>query len=197
MIIPKTQRRQLMISTAERTLLGGFVILLALVSSVYFVSSASAAGLTVTPITWNVIGLDSNNVNVGPNNFPVGARVCNTSGGTANNVVATFNWDTSNSFINLRSGSLNPINLGSLANNACRDAYFEVTVSRDANAYNQTRRYYISVAADPSLSGFTSKPREIFVEHLISQNRNSTNDVKLNGVSIPVGGSMSLLVGNS
>jgi hypothetical protein len=41
-------------------------------------SNASAAAvLTISPLTWNVIGLDSNNVNVGPNNFPVGARVCN------------------------------------------------------------------------------------------------------------------------
>ena len=39
----------------------------------------AAASLTVTPLTWNVIGLDSNNVNVGPNHFPIGARVCNTS----------------------------------------------------------------------------------------------------------------------
>ncbi|MEJ2447747.1 MAG: hypothetical protein P8Y37_07375, partial [Anaerolineales bacterium] len=37
----------------------------------------AAASLTIEPLTWNVIGLDSNNVNVGPNNFPVGARVCN------------------------------------------------------------------------------------------------------------------------
>ncbi|KAF0109496.1 MAG: hypothetical protein FD147_2230 [Chloroflexi bacterium] len=35
----------------------------------------AAPSLTITPLTWNVIGLDSNNVNVGPNTFPVGARV--------------------------------------------------------------------------------------------------------------------------
>ena len=33
-----------------------------------------AATLTVTPITWDVIGLDSNNVNVGPNLYLVGVR---------------------------------------------------------------------------------------------------------------------------
>ena len=32
--------------------------------------------MTITPITWNIIGLDSSNVYVGPNSFPVGARVC-------------------------------------------------------------------------------------------------------------------------
>ena len=34
------------------------------------------------PLIWNVIGLDSNNVNVGPNDFPVGARTCNNGGST-------------------------------------------------------------------------------------------------------------------
>ena len=35
-----------------------------------------AQSLTVTPITWNVIGLDSNGPQSGPQHFPVGARVC-------------------------------------------------------------------------------------------------------------------------
>ena len=52
----------------------------------------AAANLTITPLTWNVVGLDSNNVNVGPNNFPVGARVCNTGDTPAFNVGSTFNW---------------------------------------------------------------------------------------------------------
>ena len=41
-------------------------------------SALAATTVSVTPISWNVIGLDSNNVNVGPNHFPVGVRVCNT-----------------------------------------------------------------------------------------------------------------------
>jgi hypothetical protein len=40
--------------------------------------NASAAVLTITPLTWNVISLVSNAPSVGPNDFPVGARVCNT-----------------------------------------------------------------------------------------------------------------------
>ena len=40
--------------------------------------SVSALNFNRYTSTWNVIGLDSNNVNVGPNRFPVGARVCNT-----------------------------------------------------------------------------------------------------------------------
>jgi hypothetical protein len=33
------------------------------------------ATLTVTPITWNVVGLDSNSPTAGPKDFPVGARL--------------------------------------------------------------------------------------------------------------------------
>src|SRR3990172_1970606 len=48
-----------------------FALLVSLVASAVNVSPAyAAASLTITPITWNVIGLDSNNVTVGPENFP-------------------------------------------------------------------------------------------------------------------------------
>ena len=60
--------------------------------------------LTITPITWGVVGLDSNNVTVGPNLFPVGARVCNTGATAATNVASTFVWDSANALINLRTG---------------------------------------------------------------------------------------------
>ena len=53
-------------------------------------SVSAVTTLTVTPLTWNIIGLDSNNVNVGPNTFPVGARVCNTGAALATGVTATF-----------------------------------------------------------------------------------------------------------
>src|SRR5205085_7487796 len=54
------------------------------------------AGLTVTPVTLNVIGLDSNRVTDGPDTFQVGVRVCNTGVATVTNVTGTFVWDSSN-----------------------------------------------------------------------------------------------------
>ncbi len=101
--------------------------------------------LTIEPITWNVVGLDSNNVTVGPNNFPVGVRVCNNGDAPATNVVANFVWDSSDSYIALRSGSLDPITTSSIATgiNNCFDFYFEVEIARDANAYDHTREYHI------------------------------------------------------
>jgi LPXTG-site transpeptidase (sortase) family protein len=161
----------------------------------------AAPSMTVTPITWNVMGLDSNNVNVGPNNFPVGIRVCNNGTELLENVSAAFVWDTSDPYINLRAGSLGsatPIILPSLAIGACSDFYFEVNITRNSAAYDHVRRYHINVTSDEITTPVsTPTPREIYVEHLVSQSRNATTDVQLDGISIAEGGSMTLLVGET
>jgi len=159
----------------------------------------AATTLTVTPITWNVIGLDSNNPATGPANFPIGARVCSSVATT--NVNVTFVWDTANPFVDLRAGSLGTVTLPAIGAGQCADAYFEVSIVRNASAYDTTRRYHIT-ATDVSGTASTVMPREVYVEHLISQNRNSITDVKYgtnlgNLVSVPDGGSMSLIVGNT
>jgi hypothetical protein len=163
---------------------------------------SAAAALTISPLTWNVIGLDSNNVNVGPNDFPVGARVCNTGDAIATNVIATFVWDSANAFIDLRTGSLSTITVASLGVGACTDFYFEVTVARNVSAYDTTRRYHITATADGLGTVSTPTPRELYVEHLISQNRNTVSDVRYGPteatmVSVANGGSMTLTVGNT
>src|SRR5260221_3443796 len=107
--------------------------------------TVQAASLTVTPLTWNVIGLDSNNVNAGPNTFPVGARACNNTGATVTNVTATLNWTSTNAFIDTVPGSANPLTVSSLANLECTDFYFNIQVTRTASAYNTTRAFNISV----------------------------------------------------
>src|SRR5262245_40302947 len=48
------------------------------------------AQLAASHITWGTIGLDSNNVNVGPNVFPVGVRIRNIGDATATGVTAVF-----------------------------------------------------------------------------------------------------------
>ncbi|MEJ7848831.1 MAG: hypothetical protein WKF92_12160 [Pyrinomonadaceae bacterium] len=157
-----------------------------------------APTMTVTPLTWNIIGLDSNTPLTGPNLFPVGARVCNTGVTGFGNVTAVFAWDSANPNINLRTGSLNPITLGSIAAGICVDAYFEVEVNKTAVAFNTTRRYHITASDSVSLeTGSTPQPRELYVERLISQNRNGVDSIKLNGTAIPAGGAMTLVVGNT
>src|SRR5205823_3653600 len=72
-----------------------------------FVPMFAHATLTVTPITWNVVGLDSNNPTSGPRFFPAGARVCSNVATT--NVAVNWIWDSANANVNLRSGSLSTI----------------------------------------------------------------------------------------
>ena len=159
-----------------------------------FVPVFAHATLTVTPITWNVVGLDSNSPTSGPKDFPVGARVC--SNVATINVGVNWNWDSANANVNLRPGSLSTVTLPAIGAGVCADAYFEIEVNQVAAAYDTTRRYHIT-ATDGSGTVSSLTPREVYVEHLISQNRNSITGVKLNGVSIPAGGSMNLVVGNT
>src|SRR5258707_7291138 len=91
--------------------------------------SAQGSVLTVTPLTWNVIGVDSNSPPSGPKDFPVGAHVCNTGVTALTNVAVSFNWTSANTFVNSRPGSLTAINVPTLAAGACYDAYFEVEVT--------------------------------------------------------------------
>lgn len=137
--------------------------------------SNAAALLTITPVTWNVVGLDSDNVNRGPNVFLVGARVCNAGDTAATNLVSTFVWDTSNSYIRL----LGPDSqsLPSLAANQCADFYYQVEVVRDSAAYLNRRSYHITVTADGLEIISTTQPREIFVERLAPQPAPSEADI--------------------
>ena len=136
---------------------------------------AAYGGITVTPTSWNVIGLDSNNTAVGPDTFQIGARVCNTGGAAVTNVSSTFVWDSSNLLINLTSPAT--LSNASLAAGSCVDFYYSVTVTRSALAYNTTRSYHITVTGDSVASVSTPLPRELYVEKIISQNRNSTNSI--------------------
>src|SRR5712692_1270388 len=155
----------------------GFIIrgsFLLLLFGVWGVQSAYA-GLTVTPVSWNVGGLDSNNPSAGPDTFQIGARVCNTGGTAVNSIVGDFIWDSTNAFINLSGAST--LNVSSLNAGACVDFYYPVTIIRSSLAYNATRSYHIAVSATGISTITTPTPREIYVEHLISQNRNSVQSI--------------------
>ena len=172
--------------------------------------------ITVNPITWNVVGLDSNSPTSAssPYRFPVGARVCTADTSTV--LSATFVWDdafdtfvgaaNAHPYINLRAGSRSAIpsftfhapaaNSGCLTGQYYADAYFEAEVTKAAASFDKTRRYYITATQGASTVS-TTRPRDLYVEHLISQNRNGITDVKLDSVSVPPGGTMNLVVGNT
>ena len=162
---------------------------------------ASHAALSVDPasLTWNIVGLDSNDPPNGPNKFPVGARVCSDVATT--NVSVSFVWDSANANINLRTGSLSTVILPAISAGGCADAYFEVEVTQVPAAFDTTRRYHIT-ATDFSGTVSTPTPRELYVEHLISQSRNSVTEIKYGPTlfslaSVPPGGGLSLVVGNT
>lgn len=168
--------------------------------------SAFAAEFSVTPITWDVIGLDSNDPQTGPNQFPVGVRVCNNTGVDQENVTAKFVWDSggtaTDSEIYLRPGTLQTLSVASLAADACTDFYYEVQVDRDLEPYDQTRLYHVNVASDEYSGPYSSEVRELYVEHLISQNRNSTDEVwygtePASLTSVEPGGTLTMMVGET
>src|SRR5688500_5443808 len=182
------------------------VLIVVLVASVFKPQSTASAApaLTITPLTWNIVGLDSNNVNVGPNHFPIGARVCNTStaGETLTGVSSSFALAGTNPYISPRPGTNTSYSGYTLTAGSCIDLYYDIKVTRTATAYDTTERYTITADSDQTSAISTPTPRELYVEHLISQNRNTVSDVRyattLAGLtSVPNGGTMSLVVGNT
>src|SRR2546423_1070075 len=123
------------LSRAARHVCGApFFVRLCLLTFLFCVVGlqSARAQLTVTPVTWNVIGLDSNKYDQGdgPDTFQVGARACNTSGTAIANITGTFFWDSANPYINLAATTVNPLSYSSLPAGTCTDFYFPVTVSR-------------------------------------------------------------------
>lgn len=153
----------------------GVVVLVGVCAAFAAASARAAATLTVTRITWDVVGLDSNKVSSGPNQFPVGMRVCNSGSTAATNTSATFTWDSANQYISLLESPT--ISIGTLAAGACTDVYWTVVITRDSSAYNTARQYHVTVSADSIASVSTPTPRQIFVENLVSQNRNSVSNI--------------------
>lgn len=159
----------------------------------------AATNLTIEPLTWDFIGLDSNNVNVGPNEYLTGARVCNVGSEPAQNLKVRFaregaynpyltiinalNSDTW-TVPSLPSGA-RPLNHHKVASKPanCFDAYYNITIARNAGAYATTQRYRIEAVADnasvvdtntfPNSGEYdTGHPRQLFVERILSQARN-------------------------
>jgi uncharacterized repeat protein (TIGR01451 family) len=146
-----------------------------------FGAHIARAQVTVAPVTWNVIGLDSNKWSQGdgPDTFQIGARACNVGASAVSNITGTFFWDSANPYINLATGAANPITYSSLAAGTCTDFYFPVTVSRVNAVFttNPSRRYHITVSGTGVSSVSTPTPRELYVEQLLSQSRNTVTSI--------------------
>ena len=157
----------------------GFVIIIMVTSALLLIPSIStraAASLTIEPITWDVIGLDSDNVNDGPDQFISGARVCNTGDTPAKNLSLNFIWeqDFSNPIISLNSSDHQ--SLISLANGECHNFYFNIKVTRSDQSYDNSRQYHITASAD-GIEQVSSPVRTLVVEALNSQQNSNIGNV--------------------
>ncbi|MBI4260669.1 MAG: sortase [Actinobacteria bacterium] len=155
----------------RRTRVAAFALGGGLLIAVLAVAPLSAApALTVEPITWNVIGLDSNQVSTGPDTFVVGARACNVGSEEASDVVADLVWDGANPHVDVAG----PATLGtpSIPVGECFDFHFQVAVARTSAAFDTARPYRIVVSAPGAGAQSTPAGRELYVERLISQHRN-------------------------
>lgn len=135
--------------------------------------------VTIEMITWDVVGLDSNDVNEGNNLYLVGARVCNTSGADLTNVETRMVWSgLPNLLISIQNGT-DMLSEPVLAAGSCFDFFFNVVVTRTTLAFDTSRDYHIEVTADgfPTPVSNASENRQIYVERLISQNRNSNLEI--------------------
>ncbi|NKI35098.1 DUF11 domain-containing protein [Wenzhouxiangella sp. XN79A] len=169
------------------------------------VASTASAQLAIDPITWDVVGLDSNRpLTSGPELFPVGAEVCNAGVAPSGPLTATMVWDDPDAtWIDNRPGSLTTLNFDPLAPGQCLDAYFEIQVTRSAAAFLQSRPYRI-IATDGTFTVETPDTRQIVVESLVSQNRNTTNLIRWgqqadqsDWQTLGAGGALNLAVGES
>jgi large repetitive protein len=133
------------------------------------------AQVGISQITFGTIGLDSNNVTAGPNVFPVGVRVTNTGDATATNLTAAFAFTTTNANINLDGPPT--VTIASLTPGEHADVYFNVIITRTTAAYNASARFQVTVSGTGFATATSPAPREVYVEKLVSQNRNSINSI--------------------
>ena len=151
------------------------VLLVLTTSTLGEVAEAAGTSLSITPIEWNVVGLDSNAPATGPSSFSAGALVCNNGTTTIADATTTWVWDSTSTAISLSGAATKTP--GSLAPGACRKLWYAVNVVPVAASFDQTRRFHITASATGAASVSTPTPREIYVERLVSQNRNAITGV--------------------
>jgi uncharacterized repeat protein (TIGR01451 family) len=133
-------------------------------------SALASASLSIEPLTWDFIGLDSNQPTTkGPDRFLIGARVCNLSTTeAAQNVTIRFVREgATNNFINISTTGLDndqwlvpaippsatgipPLNHHKQTSrpNNCFDAYYIATIQRTSSSFDTVQRYRIEAFAD-------------------------------------------------
>jgi LPXTG-site transpeptidase (sortase) family protein len=130
-------------------------------------STAASPDLEIISITWNVVGLDANDVSQGSNIYSIGARICNNGDAAATNMTVGFFWDATNPYINLTNPENNELLFPTLPIDTCTDVYFPIVITRNINAYDSSASFYLAVSAENiSAPLYSPGNREIYVERL-------------------------------
>lgn len=108
--------------------------------------------LTIEPITWNIMGLDSGAQDEGPNVYPVGYRVCNDGDDPAANLQVTLSPVTGQTNPNINLTSPETQTLANLPNDECYDFYYEMTITRDADVLEDSEQLFQVTAESGSVS---------------------------------------------
>ncbi|MFZ9986805.1 MAG: hypothetical protein ACO3HV_03560, partial [Candidatus Nanopelagicales bacterium] len=157
------------------------------------ISDDSIGTLGITKTGWNVIGLDSNRVTVGPNQFPNGVLLCNEVGAATLTGTATWNWtDPDDSAIDLDVSSP-ALASWEVPGGECRSVYWTITVNRATSSYFKSRGFNINVSVTGGDSATIASGQEMYVEKLVSQNRNVVYGITGPGI----GGGGEALVGET
>ncbi|HET6794575.1 MAG TPA: DUF11 domain-containing protein, partial [Acidimicrobiales bacterium] len=138
--------------------------------------AAAAETASVAPLSWDVIGLDSNRPQKStPHVFPVAARFCNT-GAALTGAYAQLSLTASgnSSTIDYSGPSTGPTL--NLAAGACTDAFFHVQVNQSSQSFGQTDGYTLALK-DSGGTAVASRTGTLYVQKLISQNRNSVTAI--------------------
>ena len=137
------------------------------------------ASLSVQILSYDKIGIDSNNPGgtdkqgnpVGPDKSNIQARISNSGDQAATNVVVSFQWTSSNTYVNLSPYETLVISLGNIGPGQQIDVFWLVEIARTKSAINTTRGFRIDVT-----SGQTSATasQTLTVEGLNSQGQDNS-----------------------
>lgn len=167
------------------------MLLLTMVVVLIFCGSASAADLNLTTGSWNTVGLDSNNVNDGPNLYIIQTHVTNNGTTTAKNISATINLQNTGgtSYINLKTGENTTKYLGDIAPGETKDLFYQIEVTRHKNAYGTSRGYTINVFEDGTSTGTMTGTLRVVPKNngLIDQERNEIISINASNTTPQVG----------
>ena len=172
---------------------GIVVISLLVLSLSAMITPTSSGTLTLTKGSWDVIGLDHNNVTDGPNQYVIQIHITNSAGTTAHSVTGTLTWTSTNTYINLAPNEVTTKSLGDIASGATVDLFYLIEITRDSSAYSTTRDYSISISGtDTGTADIITG--SLLVERLRSQARNSVLSIVASTTTPSVGDTFTVTV---